>query len=87
MSDLITVQSSATNISCVTSLLSLESLFLKGYLHVCCVFLEWVSSTTRPERDCSVGIAIISCMHQSCYYQLGVTTSVWACEDTGAELT
>ena len=23
-------------------------------LHVWCLFLEWVSSTTRPERDCSV---------------------------------
>ena len=23
---------------------------------MCCVFLEWVSSTTRPERNCSVGL-------------------------------
>ena len=32
-------------------------------------------------------IAIIRCKHWRCYYQLGDTTSVWACEDTGAELT
>ena len=44
-------------------------------------------SIISDKSNIATGIAINSCMHCSCYYQLGVTTSVWACEDTGAELT
>ena len=44
-------------------------------------------SIISDKSNIAAGIAIISCTHMSCYYQLGVTTSVWACKDTGAELT
>ena len=44
-------------------------------------------SIISDKSNIAAGIAIISCMHCSCYYQLGVTISVWACENTGAELT
>ena len=49
---------------------------------------KWVlPSIISDKSNIATGIAIISCTHCSCYYQLEVTTSVWACEDTGAEFT
>ena len=49
---------------------------------------KWVlPSIISDKSNIATGIAIISCMHFSCYYQLRVTISVWACEDTSAELT
>ena len=47
----------------------------------------YLYSIISDKSNIAAGIAIISCMHMSCYYQLGVITSVWACKDTGTDLT
>ena len=87
MSDLITVQSSTTNDSCVTSLLPLESLFSLGELAcvLCVLGVGFINYSSRTRLLCRDSYYLLHA--PGCYYQLGVTTSVWACEDTGAELT